>query len=155
MINPTTEEVIGRVPEGSPEDADRGTRRAGRVRDLVSDVALRAGAAGRCDRRSLPSDELGVLIATELGMPLTLSRMIQAGLPSVTFSSQTELVEEIAWEEGGNSLIVREPVGVVAAITLELSAQPDRQQGGSGAHRRLHGRAQAERGGAAVHVRAG
>jgi aldehyde dehydrogenase (NAD+) len=44
--------------------------------------------------------------------------MIQAGLPSVTFSSQPELVEEIAWEEEvGNSLIVREPAGVVAAIT--------------------------------------
>ena len=51
-------------------------------------------------------------------MPITLSRMIQAGLPSVTFSSQAELVEEIAWEEEvGNSLIVREPAGVVAAIT--------------------------------------
>jgi len=40
------------------------------------------------------------------------------GLPAATFSSQPELVEEIEWEEEvGNSLIVREPAGVVAAIT--------------------------------------
>ena len=39
-------------------------------------------------------------------------------MPSLTFSSMPELVEEIEWEEKvGNSLIVREPVGVVAAIT--------------------------------------
>ena len=51
-------------------------------------------------------------------MPIGLSRMIQAGLPQVTFSSMPELVNEITWqEEVGNSLIVREPAGVVAAIT--------------------------------------
>ena len=51
-------------------------------------------------------------------MPIGLSALIQAGLPTVTFSSMPELVSEIAWEEEvGNSLIVREPAGVVAAIT--------------------------------------
>jgi aldehyde dehydrogenase (NAD+) len=53
-----------------------------------------------------------------MGMPIGLSRMIQAGLPALTFSSMPELVEEIEWEEEvGNSLIVREAAGVVAAIT--------------------------------------
>ena len=51
-------------------------------------------------------------------MPISLSRMIQAGLPTMTFASMPQLVEEIAWEEQvGNSLVVREPVGVVGAIT--------------------------------------
>ena len=51
-------------------------------------------------------------------MPIGLSRMIQAGLPQLTFSSMPELVSEVTWqEEVGNSLIVKEPVGVVAAIT--------------------------------------
>jgi acyl-CoA reductase-like NAD-dependent aldehyde dehydrogenase len=51
-------------------------------------------------------------------MPIGLSRMIQAGLPALTFASMPELVEEVAWEEEvGNSLIVREPAGVIAAIT--------------------------------------
>ena len=73
--------------------------------------AIGAGLAAR-------GDELAALITSELGMPIGLSRMVQAGLPAVTFSSMPELVEEIAWEEEvGNSLIVREAAGVVAAIT--------------------------------------
>ncbi len=44
--------------------------------------------------------------------------MIQAGLPAITFNSMEHLVEEMPWEQTvGNSLILREPVGVVGAIT--------------------------------------
>jgi len=51
-------------------------------------------------------------------MPLQLAQMIQAGLPVMSFSSQPQLVDEVSWEERiGNSLVVREPVGVVGAIT--------------------------------------
>ena len=40
VINPTTEEVIGRIPEGTPEDVDRAVRgRARGVRGVVADVA--------------------------------------------------------------------------------------------------------------------
>src|SRR5213078_5102080 len=64
------------------------------------------------------SDELAALIATELGMPLPLAKMIQAGLPTMTFSSVPQLIEQVRWEERvGNSLLVREPLGVVGAIT--------------------------------------
>ena len=63
-------------------------------------------------------DELAALIATEMGMPLKLTRMIQVGLPTASFSLIPQLVAEVEWEEKvGNSLIVREPAGVVAAIT--------------------------------------
>ena len=121
VINPTTEEVIARVPEGTAEDADRAVRAARAAFDSWSALspyeraayceAIGAGLAAR-------GDELAALITSELGMPIGLSRMIQAGLPAVTFSSMPELVEEIAWEEEvGNSLIVREAAGVVAAIT--------------------------------------
>jgi acyl-CoA reductase-like NAD-dependent aldehyde dehydrogenase len=62
--------------------------------------------------------DIGELIAHEVGMPLSLSMLIQAGLPISTFMSMASLVEEVAWEEQvGNSLVVREPVGVVGAIT--------------------------------------
>ncbi len=121
VINPTTEEVIARVPEGTAEDADRAVRAARTAFDSWSArspyeraaycEAIGAGLAAR-------GDELAALITSELGMPIELSRMVQAGLPAVTFSSMPELVEEIAWEEEvGNSLIVREAAGVVAAIT--------------------------------------
>ncbi len=121
VVNPTSEEVIGRIPEGNAEDADRAVRAARDAFESWSRVspyerAQYCGAIGA--KLAERGDELAVLFTTELGMPLTLSRMIQAGLPSVTFSSQTDLVEEIEWEEEvGNSLIVREAAGVVAAIT--------------------------------------
>ena len=51
-------------------------------------------------------------------MPIGLSKGIQAGLPTMTFTSMPDLLEEVTWEEQvGNSLVVREPVGVVGAIT--------------------------------------
>jgi acyl-CoA reductase-like NAD-dependent aldehyde dehydrogenase len=63
-------------------------------------------------------DEIAELIAQEVGMPIKLSNMIQAGLPTTTFGSMPKLLAELQWEEEvGNSLIVREPVGVVGAIT--------------------------------------
>ena len=51
-------------------------------------------------------------------MPLKLSRIIQVGLPASQFASMPKLMEEIAWEEEiGNSRVLREPVGVLGAIT--------------------------------------
>jgi aldehyde dehydrogenase (NAD+) len=121
VVNPATGAAIARIPEGTPEDADRAVRAARAAFDSwaasspYERAQLCASIGAKLAERG---DELAGLISTELGMPITLSRMIQAGLPSVTFSSQTELVEEIDWqEEVGNSLIVREPAGVVAAIT--------------------------------------
>jgi aldehyde dehydrogenase (NAD+) len=51
-------------------------------------------------------------------MPLTLSKMIQAGLPIAQFGAMPKLMEEVRWEEEiGNSRVLREPVGVLGAIT--------------------------------------
>jgi aldehyde dehydrogenase (NAD+) len=121
VVNPTTEEVIGRVPEGTAEDADRAVGAARAAFESWSQTPAEERAR-YCEaigeKLGERGDELAALITTELGMPIGLSRMIQAGLPQLTFSSMPELVNEVTWEEEvGNSLIVREPVGVVAAIT--------------------------------------
>ena len=121
VVNPTTEEVVGRIPEGTAEDADRAVRAARAAFDSWSQTpaeerAAFCGAIGA--KLAERGEEIAALITTELGMPIGLSQLIQAGLPTVTFSSMPELVKEVAWqEEVGNSLIVREPAGVVAAIT--------------------------------------
>ena len=121
VVNPTTEEVIGRIPEGTAEDADRAVRAARAAFDSWSQTSPEERArlcAAIGEKLGERSDELAALITTEMGMPIGLSRMIQAGLPQLTFSSMPELVEEVSWqEEVGNSLIVRESAGVVAAIT--------------------------------------
>src|SRR5215210_1348978 len=121
VVDPTTEEVIGSIPEGTPEDADRAVAAA---REAFPGWAAtsreeRAGylsaiAAALAER----GDEIAALVSQELGMPLKLSRQIQAGLPTMSFSSMPELMEQVAWEEQvGNSLVVREPIGVLGAIT--------------------------------------
>jgi acyl-CoA reductase-like NAD-dependent aldehyde dehydrogenase len=47
-----------------------------------------------------------------------LSKGIQVGLPTITFSDNAQRAMDYVWEEEeGNSTLVREPVGIVAAIT--------------------------------------
>jgi betaine-aldehyde dehydrogenase len=58
------------------------------------------------------------LIADEVGMPLPLATAVQAGLPIAVANSYVQLLNNFSFEEQvNNSLIVREPVGVVACIT--------------------------------------
>ncbi len=121
VVNASTEEVMGRIPQGTQEDVDRAVAAARRAFETWSQTemaeraeVLRAVAAGLAAR----SDEIAATIAQELGMPIGLSKAIQAGLPTMTFTSVPDLLEEVVWEEEvGNSLVVREPVGVVGAIT--------------------------------------
>jgi aldehyde dehydrogenase (NAD+) len=121
VINSSTEEVMGRIPQGTPEDVDRAVQAARAAFESWSQTPLveranliRAIAAGLAAR----SEEIAATIAQEVGMPIGLATAVQAGLPTMTFTSVPDLVEEIVWqEEIGNSLVVREPIGVVGAIT--------------------------------------
>src|SRR5581483_3701558 len=64
------------------------------------------------------AQEIAETVAREVGMPLPLSSMIQAGLPIATFGSAAALATSYPFEEtSGNSLVVREPIGVVGCIT--------------------------------------
>ena len=121
VINSTTEEVMGSIPEGSAEDVERAVAAARRAFEGWSATSIEERAewmvriAGALGERM---EEIAALIAQEVGMPIKLSHMIQAGLPTMSFASMAELMAGFSWEEEvGNSLIVREPVGVVGAIT--------------------------------------
>ena len=51
-------------------------------------------------------------------MPVALSAAIQVGLPTLTFGINAQLLSSYKFEEEvGNSVVVREPVGVVGCIT--------------------------------------
>jgi aldehyde dehydrogenase (NAD+) len=121
VINSTTEEVMGSIPAGTAEDADRAVRAAREAFDAWAQTSreeragyLAAIAAGLGER----SEEIAATIAQELGMPLGLSQIIQAGLPIGQFAAMPKLIEEVDWEEEiGNSRVLREPVGVLGAIT--------------------------------------
>ncbi len=121
VVNPTTEEVIGRIPAGDGDDVARAVTAARAAAEEWAAMPV----AGRCDllqaahgvltRRGA---EIAEIITAEVGMPLKLSQKIQAGLPAFEMKSTAELAREFPFEEQiGNSLVVREPVGVVACIT--------------------------------------
>jgi len=64
------------------------------------------------------NEELAVTITREVGMPIKLSRMIQAGMPANTTATYLRLLGEFPFSEThGNSEIQYAPVGVVGAIT--------------------------------------
>jgi betaine-aldehyde dehydrogenase len=57
-------------------------------------------------------------ITGEVGMPIKMSRMIQVGLPTTVIDSYATMILEFPFEERiGNSLVLKEPAGVVACIT--------------------------------------
>jgi acyl-CoA reductase-like NAD-dependent aldehyde dehydrogenase len=121
VVNATTEEVMGTVPAGDAADADRAVAAAREAFESWSRTPreeragyLSAIAAGLGQR----AEEIAATISQELGMPLKLSQMIQVGLPTAQFAAMPKLMEQIAWqEEIGNSTVLREPVGVLGAIT--------------------------------------
>ncbi|MCX6487787.1 MAG: aldehyde dehydrogenase family protein, partial [Mycobacterium sp.] len=118
--NPYTEQVIANIPVGDASDVNRAVTAArdafpGWAATPIADrVDMIDAIAGRLSDRG---DELAAIITSEVGTPITLSRLIQVGLPTMSFSAIRGLVEDIHLEEEvGNSLVVREPLGVVAAI---------------------------------------
>ncbi len=121
VINSTTEETMGTIPACTPGDADQAVTAARGAFEPWSRTSreeragyLSAISAGLAER----SDEIAATIAQELGMPLTLCKIIQAGLPIAQFGAMPNLMDEVRWEEEiGNSRVLREPAGVLGAIT--------------------------------------
>ena len=121
VINASTEEIMGRVPEGTPDDVNAAVAAARAAFDgwAATPAAERAAFLQKIhEGLKARMEEIGKLIAGEVGMPVKLATMIQAGSPTATFGMYATMLGSFAFEEKvGNSLILREPVGVVAAIT--------------------------------------
>ena len=119
--NAGTGAVMGRVPAGTENDIDAAV--------AAARGALQSWSETQPEKRAeflekisaalkARADELARTIAQEVGMPLKMASRIQAGLPIANFANYAKLVKEFSFESRvGNSLVVREPVGVVGAIT--------------------------------------
>jgi aldehyde dehydrogenase (NAD+) len=121
VVNSTTEEVMGHIPAGTAEDVDKAVKAARKAFESWSSTSVeeRAKYLTRItEGLQARMDEIATLVSQEVGMPKSLSLLVQAGLPLMDFQNTASLVSEVQFEEQvGNSLIVREPVGVVGAIT--------------------------------------
>ncbi|HEY2052770.1 MAG TPA: aldehyde dehydrogenase family protein [Solirubrobacterales bacterium] len=121
VVNSATEETIATVPGCTPVEVDKAVAAAREAFEGWAATprgeraeAMAAIAAGLGER----SEELTVTITQELGMPRKLTQMVQVGLGINHFAAMPKALEEVRWEEEvGNSRVLREPVGVVGAIT--------------------------------------
>jgi acyl-CoA reductase-like NAD-dependent aldehyde dehydrogenase len=121
VIDSTTEQVIGTVPDGSTDDVDRAVAAARAAFPIWSatpvaerTAVLTAVAEALAER----TDALADLITHEVGMPRLFSQLVQVGLPLNSFRTAAQVADDFTWEQTvGNSLVVREPIGVVGCIT--------------------------------------
>jgi acyl-CoA reductase-like NAD-dependent aldehyde dehydrogenase len=119
--NAGTGAVMGKVPAGGEKDVDAAVAAARAAFEGWSTTP----AAQRAEYLQKISDglkaraaELASTIAQEVGMPIKMSARIQAGLPIANFANYAKLAGGFEFEKKvGNSVVVREPVGVVGAIT--------------------------------------
>ena len=121
VVDPATEQVVATVPEGTPGDVDRAVTAARKAwpgwaaTPLEERVALVVRLADALEARA---DEVARVISEDMGAPAKIARAVQVGTPLAVLRSMPQVVAEIDFaEEVGNSLVVREPVGVVGAIT--------------------------------------
>ena len=119
--NPATEDVIGVVPNGTAADAGRAVRaaRAAFPGWAATTRAERAELLQRLhDSLEKRAPEIAETIATDVGTPMRIASRIQAALPLTDIAGYIDLLEQDEPEQQiGNSLVIREPAGVVAAIT--------------------------------------
>ena len=121
VTNPFTEQVIGSVPEGTVEDVDRAARAASRALPGWSATSLDdrvKACTAIAEGLKARAQEVALAASTEMGAPWQIAVLVQAGLPVMSFASMEDVAREVEWERrSGNSLLVRQPVGVVGAIT--------------------------------------
>ncbi|MEU9884914.1 aldehyde dehydrogenase [Sphaerisporangium sp. NPDC051011] len=126
VISPHTEEVVGRVPDGTPADMDRAVAAARQAFDHGPwprmTMPERAEVVGRLAALyAARQAELADVITLEMGSPIAFSQMAQAPQPLGMLQYFSELGKTFAVEDErpgvfGPVVVRREPVGVVAAI---------------------------------------
>ncbi len=121
VIDAGTEEVFATIPEGTAEDVDKAAKAAAAAfpawfaKSVDERCDLLQKVADQLDARNA---EIAEIVSHEVGMPQLFSSLIQAGLPTGTFGDVASRARSFEWErEEGNSLFVREPIGVVGCIT--------------------------------------
>ncbi|MEY2453622.1 MAG: betaine-aldehyde dehydrogenase [Acidimicrobiaceae bacterium] len=121
VFDSTDGEVIGTIPDGTADDVDKAVKAARAAFDDWSQRSPeeRAKFSSRiAEGLGARMDEIATIVTREAGMPKWLSLLVQAGLPINSFAQAAAQAEGYEYEKQvGNSLVVREPVGVVGCIT--------------------------------------
>ncbi len=132
VVNPATEETVAQVAQASAADVDRAVLAARRAFDEDpwgrTSPAQRAAVLRRfADRLVERRDDAVEAVITEVGAPVTLARGLQV---QVALEHLTDMVDRVLSTYGfstpmpptfgagiGQGVVLREPAGVVAAVT--------------------------------------
>ena len=127
LVNPSTEDVIGTVPEGQKADIDRAVAAARKAfdgngwRDLpASERAMALRRFGEALQRRKP--ELTQAVSRQNGMPAWLSTLFEGDVALSLIDYYADLAEQQQMREtrpsqlGRETLVDHIPVGVIAAI---------------------------------------
>ena len=131
VINPATEEVIGQIANGTPEDVDRAVQAAKKAFPSFSKttreerIELLNHIAAAYEKRK---KEFIEVVTEELGAPLHLSERAHYQMGLAHFREAAKQLETFPFEERrGNSVIRKEPIGVSGLITRGIS-RPTRRR---------------------------
>src|SRR3954468_18535562 len=130
-VNPATEDVIGQVADAAAADVDRSIAAARRAFD-ESDWATDAELRTRCLRQlhealNKERETLRPQIVAEVGSPIMLTYAVQMDSCIDDMEWDIECIDRVEWEYDlpvheffgmrSGRRVVREPIGVVGAIT--------------------------------------
>jgi acyl-CoA reductase-like NAD-dependent aldehyde dehydrogenase len=127
VISPHSQQVIGKVSLAVPHDVDRAVDAARRAFDAGPWPRLRPEerieAIGRL--AAIYKEHRGPmaeLISAEIGAPISFAKRAQVGIPTMMFAAFSGVAGGYDWQElrpglyGNDIRIIKQPVGVVAAI---------------------------------------
>ena len=121
VINPATEEVIGKIAMGNSQDVDKAVSAAKEAFESFSKTTKeeRLALMGKIlEVYQSRYDEIAETISSEMGAPLWLSKAAQAATGAGHFGTFMEVLKNYNFDEDkGTTRLRKEPVGVCGLIT--------------------------------------
>lgn len=121
VINPATEEATAEITLGSQADVDKAVAAARKAFETFSRTSVeeRATLIERVlEEYKKRAGDMAEAISLEMGAPMSIAKTAQVGSGIGHLMSAAKAVRAFEFEETiGNSIVVHEPIGVVAMIT--------------------------------------
>jgi len=121
VINPATEEAVTEITLGSEADVDKAVAAARKAFESFSRTSVEERVAlieAILIEYKKRAGDMAEAISLEMGAPISLAKTAQVGSGLGHLMSAANALKDFQFEEQiGNSLVVHEPIGVVAMIT--------------------------------------
>ena len=121
VISSATEESVASVPRGTADDVDRAVKAARKGFQSWSRVSVEERAqwleklAAAAKNRA---PQIAEAITHEVGTAIGFSTKVQAEFPIMMIGMNAKFIREAKLEEElGNSLVIKEPIGVIGCVT--------------------------------------